>query len=69
MKEHIADITKLWDRLRIDDEEREEFITAHIGLTMDTIQSVGALTCRSVLFFVLFFKRTLTRSSFSFVFK
>ncbi|KAF9322249.1 hypothetical protein BG003_003260 [Podila horticola] len=39
VKEHIADITKLWDRLRIDDEEREEFITAHIGLTMDTIQS------------------------------
>ncbi|KAG0084886.1 hypothetical protein BGZ92_009480 [Podila epicladia] len=39
VKEHIADITRLWDRLHIDDEEREEFITTHIGLTMDTIQS------------------------------
>ncbi|KAF9329348.1 hypothetical protein BG006_007564 [Podila minutissima] len=39
VKEHIADIIRLWDRLQIDDEEREEFITMHIGLTMDTIQS------------------------------
>ncbi|KAG0037313.1 hypothetical protein BGZ82_002741 [Podila clonocystis] len=39
VKEHIADITRLWDRLQIDDEEREEFITTNIGLTMDTIQS------------------------------
>ncbi|KAF9218047.1 hypothetical protein BGZ59_000021 [Podila verticillata] len=39
VKEHIADITRLWDRLRIDDEEREEFMTTNIGLTMGTIQS------------------------------
>ncbi|KAG0216492.1 hypothetical protein BGX28_000006 [Mortierella sp. GBA30] len=38
VKEHLAEITRLWDKLRIEDEEREEFATTHVGLTMDTIR-------------------------------
>ncbi|KAF9958930.1 hypothetical protein BGZ72_010611 [Mortierella alpina] len=38
VKEHLAEITQLWDKLRIEDDEREEFAASHVGLTMDTIR-------------------------------
>ncbi|KAI1321178.1 hypothetical protein EDD11_007744 [Mortierella claussenii] len=42
VKEHMVDITRLWDKLRIDEDEREEFVTSHVGLTMDTIRAYKA---------------------------
>ncbi|KAF9208640.1 hypothetical protein BGZ49_008208 [Haplosporangium sp. Z 27] len=39
VKEHQEDIIRLWDKLRIEEDEREEFLTNHIGLTMDIIRA------------------------------
>ncbi|KAG9326874.1 hypothetical protein KVV02_001398 [Mortierella alpina] len=42
VKEHLTEITQLWDKLRIEDDEREEFSASHVGLTMDTIREYKA---------------------------
>ncbi|KAG0326374.1 hypothetical protein BGZ99_009614 [Dissophora globulifera] len=42
VKEHLADITRLWDKLRIEEDEREEFMMSNIGLTMDIIRTFKA---------------------------
>ncbi|KAK3815373.1 MAG: microtubule associated protein-domain-containing protein [Benniella sp.] len=39
VKDHLAAITRLWDKLRIEDDEREEFMTNHVGLSLDTIRA------------------------------
>ncbi|KAF9583180.1 hypothetical protein BGW38_010076, partial [Lunasporangiospora selenospora] len=39
VKEHLADITKLWDRLRIDEDDREKFMSEHVGLTKNVIRA------------------------------
>ncbi|KAF9436959.1 hypothetical protein BGZ76_002410 [Entomortierella beljakovae] len=39
VKEHKEDIIRLWDKLHFDDEEREDFFTNHVGLTMDIIKA------------------------------
>ncbi|KAG0347319.1 hypothetical protein BG004_007976 [Podila humilis] len=39
LQKRMADITRLWEKLRIDEEEREEFMSMHLGLSSDTIQS------------------------------
>ncbi|KAF9115005.1 hypothetical protein BGX27_009224 [Mortierella sp. AM989] len=39
VKENQIDIVRLWDKLHIDEDEREEFLTNHIGLTMDIIRA------------------------------
>ncbi|KAF9354039.1 hypothetical protein BGX26_008192 [Mortierella sp. AD094] len=39
VKEHQEGIIQLWDKLHIDEDEREEFLTNHIGLTMDIIRA------------------------------
>ncbi|KAF9410563.1 hypothetical protein BGZ94_001604 [Podila epigama] len=38
VKEHLAEIMKLWDRLQIGEDHREQFTTSHIGLSMETIR-------------------------------
>ncbi|KAG0370829.1 microtubule associated protein-domain-containing protein [Gamsiella multidivaricata] len=42
VKDHMSTITSLWDKLRIEEDEREEFLTAHVGLTMDVIRGYKA---------------------------
>ncbi|KAF9357462.1 hypothetical protein BGX34_009357 [Mortierella sp. NVP85] len=39
VKDHLTAITRLWDKLRIEDDEREEFMTNHVGLSLDTIRA------------------------------
>ncbi|KAG0002859.1 hypothetical protein BGZ79_002164 [Entomortierella chlamydospora] len=39
VKEHQEIIIQLWNKLHIDEDEREEFLTDHIGLTMDIIRA------------------------------
>ncbi|KAF9164566.1 hypothetical protein BGX21_007766 [Mortierella sp. AD011] len=39
VKEHQESIIQLWSKLHIDEDEREEFLTNHIGLTMDIIRA------------------------------
>ncbi|KAI8603933.1 microtubule associated protein-domain-containing protein [Dissophora ornata] len=39
VKEYLAEITHLWDKLRVEEEEREEFMMSNVGLTMDVIRA------------------------------
>ncbi|KAF9191309.1 hypothetical protein BGZ51_007487 [Haplosporangium sp. Z 767] len=39
VKDHLAEITRLWDKLRIEDDDREEFVASHVGLDMDNIRA------------------------------
>ena len=41
VKEYLAEITRLWDKLRVEEEEREEFMMSNVGLTMDVIRAVS----------------------------
>ncbi|KAF9926828.1 hypothetical protein BGZ65_007091, partial [Modicella reniformis] len=39
VKDHLTKIIQLWDKLRIEKDEREEFIASHVGLTMNTVRA------------------------------
>ncbi|KAG0051541.1 hypothetical protein BGZ83_003582 [Gryganskiella cystojenkinii] len=39
LKEHLTEISSLWDKLRIEEKDQEEFLTTHDGLTLEDIRA------------------------------